>query len=283
VPEPRVRSEVLQRMLKCRRVASGRAGTLAAALLAVVAVTLAGCGNNEATYSGGSASPVPAVRTTPPPVLSPLASATGLSPYSDANWPSYVATPRASKLSIFSAPAGRVTRTMSDTLPLGVPLTLLVVGKRAGWVQVELPVRPNGSTGWARQSDVTLTGLQYGLVVERAEHRLLLYDRTQLLHTYSVGIGTSETPTPGGLYYLIELLRPPNPSGAYGPYAYGLSGFSEVIHHFNGGDGVIGLHGTNEPSLVGHDVSHGCIRLRNKDITYLAHLLPLGTPIRINA
>jgi lipoprotein-anchoring transpeptidase ErfK/SrfK len=110
-----------------------------------------------------------------------------------------------------------------------------------------------------------------------------LYDRQRLLQTYPVGIGTRDTPTPGGLYYLIELLRPPNPSGAYGPYAYGLSGFSDVIHHFNGGDGVIGLHGTNEPQKVGHDVSHGCIRMRNADITRLAHLLPLGTPIRIVA
>ena len=78
-------------------------------------------------------------------------------------------------------------------------------------------------------------------------------------------------------------MRPPDPKGPYGPYAFGLSGFSEVIHHFNGGDGVIGLHGTNQPAAVGHDVSHGCIRMRNSDISYLARLLPLGTPIRILA
>jgi len=59
--------------------------------------------------------------------------------------------------------------------------------------------------------------------------------------------------------------------------------FSDVIHHFNGGNGVIGLHGTNEPGKVGTDVSHGCIRLRNEDITYLAQRLPLGTPVRILA
>jgi hypothetical protein len=134
-----------------------------------------------------------------------------------------------------------------------------------------------------KESDVRLTGVKYGLAVERGRHRLLLYNGDRLVRTFSVGIGTAKTPTPGGLYYLIELLRPPDPNGAYGPYAYGLSGFSNVLHHFNGGDGVIGLHGTNEPTKVGHDVSHGCIRMYNRDVSYLAHLLPLGTPIRILA
>jgi lipoprotein-anchoring transpeptidase ErfK/SrfK len=46
---------------------------------------------------------------------------------------------------------------------------------------------------------------------------------------------------------------------------------------------VIGIHGTNEPQLVGTDVSHGCIRLRNEDISRLVGLLPLGTPVEITA
>jgi lipoprotein-anchoring transpeptidase ErfK/SrfK len=256
---------------------------LGAAALTLAGLAIVACGNNQATYTGGNPTPLPAASKTPPPALSPLASAHGLSPYGDSAWPAYAASPRGTRVSIFSAPGGRVVRTMSNKLPLGAPLTLLAVGRSGGWVRVELPLRPNQSTGWVREADVIMTGLQYGLIVERAAHRLRLYSGGQLLHTYPVGIGTRDTPTPGGLYYLIELLRPPNPGGAYGPYAYGLSGFSEVLHHFNGGDGVIGLHGTNQPSAVGHDVSHGCIRMVNKDITYLAHLLPLGTPIRINA
>ncbi len=56
-----------------------------------------------------------------------------------------------------------------------------------------------------------------------------------------------------------------------------------MLTSFNGGDGVIGIHGTNDPSSVGRDVSHGCIRLRNADVTYLAERLPLGTPVRILA
>jgi lipoprotein-anchoring transpeptidase ErfK/SrfK len=96
-----------------------------------------------------------------------------------------------------------------------------------------------------------------------------------------VGIGRKNTPTPSGLYYTKELLRPPNPDGPYGAYAYGLSGFSNVLSRFDGGDGVIGIHGTNDPSGLGKDVSHGCIRMSNAGVTKLARILPLGVPIEI--
>ncbi|MDX6287483.1 MAG: hypothetical protein QOG53_2968 [Frankiales bacterium] len=217
--------------------------------------------------------------------LSPLdnGKAGQLQPYGDSRWPAYAVTPRHNSLTVYNAPSGSTTRKFDDHLPSGAPLTFLLVGRRGSWLQVELPVRPNGSVGWVKTSDTRMAGLRYALEVSRREHRLRVYDRLRLMHTFPVGIGTKDTPTPGGLYYLNELLRPPNPNGAYGPYAYGLSGFSEVIHNFNGGDGVIGLHGTNQPAKVGTDVSHGCIRLRNADITTLARLLPLGTPIRIVA
>jgi hypothetical protein len=249
----------------------------------VLLALVAGCSGTEARYEGGPVLGSPVTPSPSPPPPGPLADPTGLQPYGDARYPAYAASPLHSTLTVRSAPGGKTIRTMSNRLPLGAPLTLLVVNRKPGWLQVELPVRPNGSTGWVRESDVRLTGVKYGLAVERGRHRLLLYDGDRLMRTFSVGIGTNETPTPGGLYYLIELLRPPDPNGAYGPYAYGLSGFSNVLHHFNGGDGVIGLHGTNEPSKVGHDVSHGCIRMYNRDVSYLAHLLPLGTPIRILA
>lgn len=115
----------------------------------------------------------------------------------------------------------------------------LVQEKRSGWLEVLLPVRPNGSTGWVRERG------------------------GQLLLQEPLGIGTADTPTPGGVYYLRELLRPPDPGTVYGPYADGLSGFSNVLTSFEGGEGVIGLHGNNDPSSLGSDVSAGCIRMDN--------------------
>jgi len=98
-----------------------------------------------------------------------------------------------------------------------------------------------------------------------------------------VGVGTNATPTPGDLYYVKELLPPPEPNGPYGAYAYGLSGFSNQVTSFAGGEGVIGIHGTNDPSSIGKDVSFGCIRMSDAGITRLAGRLPLGTPVEIRA
>ena len=56
-----------------------------------------------------------------------------------------------------------------------------------------------------------------------------------------------------------------------------------MLDEFNGGDGVIGIHGTNEPEAIGSDVSHGCIRVDNDTITQMAGMLPLGTPVHISA
>jgi len=60
-----------------------------------------------------------------------------------------------------------------------------------------------------------------------------------------------------------------------------LSGFSNQLTSFAGGDGVIGIHGTNDPSTIGQTVSHGCIRMHNADIEKLVPVLPLGTPVEI--
>jgi hypothetical protein len=275
-----VPTRVLRRTVG-RRTGQTRLTRTAAVLLGLG--ILVGCSATDGGFiPGGQGATTPTPKPTPT-LRSPLLDGNGLQPYGDAAWPAYVVTPRGSSLAIRSRPDGSTVRTMSARQQFGAPLTLLLVGRRAGWLRVELPVRPNGSTGWVRASDAHLRGLRYGLVLERGRHQLLLYDGARLMRRFRVGIGTVETPTPGGLYYLIELLRPSNPAGAYGPYAYGLSGFSTVIRHFNGGDGVIGLHGTDEPALVGHDVSHGCIRMYNADITYLTQVLPLGTPIRILA
>jgi lipoprotein-anchoring transpeptidase ErfK/SrfK len=77
---------------------------------------------------------------------------------------------------------------------------------------------------------------------------------------------------------LFEL---PDPGTVYGPYAYGLSGFSDVLTSWKLG-GIIGLHGTNDPQSIGRRSSHGCIRLNNRDIRTLVKVLPIGTPIEIH-
>ncbi|ONH22274.1 hypothetical protein BL253_36140 [Pseudofrankia asymbiotica] len=179
------------------------------------------------------------------------------------------------------AAADRATRTLANPNAQGAPLALLVEHYDADWLRVSLPVRPNGTTGWIRRAGVRLGATPFSLAVDRAHHELTVFKDGKPSRVYPVGIGTGSTPTPAGRFYLAELLKPASPAGPWGPYAFGLSGFSDVVTNFNGAEGIIGLHGTNQPERVGTDVSMGCIRLRNEDITELADLLPVGTPVTI--
>jgi lipoprotein-anchoring transpeptidase ErfK/SrfK len=169
----------------------------------------------------------------------------------------------------------------------GAPQTFLiddeVVVDDAIWYRVLLPIRPNGTTGWVQRRDVRVVGLRYHLEVHLQAFRADLFDGEHLVRSIEIGVGTDQTPTPGGTYFIKELLRPPDQETIYGHYVFGLSGFSNVLLDWPGG-GVLGIHGTNDPDgTIGRKVSHGCVRMRNADIEYLAGILPLGTPVAVSA
>ena len=165
----------------------------------------------------------------------------------------------------------------------GTQRTFLVRATRGDWVRVFLPTRPNESQGWVKRRAVRVYTNGYRLVIRLRSNELRLWRGDRMLAKYPVAVGTRSTPTPRGLYYIVELLRPRKPNGSYGPFSFGLSAHSNVLKRFAGGDGRVGLHGTNQPGLVGSDVSHGCIRLRNAAVRQLAKILPLGTPVYIRA
>jgi lipoprotein-anchoring transpeptidase ErfK/SrfK len=163
-----------------------------------------------------------------------------------------------------------------------VPLVVLVkqdVGN--GWLEVYLPIRPNGSTGFIRSADVKLTPHTYHIEVRLGAFNLKAFKDGKVILDAPIAIADDSTPTPPGLYFTNMLLQPTDPKGAYGTYAYGLSGYSDVLQSFGGGPGQLGIHGTNEPQKMGQKVSHGCVRLRNQDIEQLAKILPLGVPVQI--
>ena len=173
-----------------------------------------------------------------------------------------------------------------------VTQVFLVKRQAAGWVEVLLPVRPNGSTGWVKTSDVTLTPNPFRIRVELANHTITVTNGTDVVYTGPVAVGATDpplpdtgkpTPTPTGEYYLRILLQAPDPNTVYGPYAYGLSSHSDSLESFAGGDAEIGIHGNNDPSVLGTDATHGCIRMDNAAITMLAQQLPLGTPVDVVA
>jgi L,D-transpeptidase-like protein len=192
---------------------------------------------------------------------------------------SIVANVRGRTIAVYRRPGAR--RPERVLRRLGRPLVLLVRARRPGWLRVLLPVRPNGSQGWIRARDVVLRANPYELTIALKAHRLTLRRDNRVVMREPIGVGRAATPTPKGLAYVTELLRQPDPQGAYGPWAFGLSVYSPVLTSFGGGPGQVGLHGTNAPKAIGHDISHGCIRLQNTQIKRLAQILPLGTPVRI--
>ena len=166
---------------------------------------------------------------------------------------------------------------------LPVPLVLLVADRRGEFVKVLLPIRPNGSTGWIRARDVRLVRNDFRIRVELGAHRITVYEGEEVLLQEPVANGKPATPTPTGKYFLRVLLQAPDPTTVYGPYAYGLSGHSDTLTEFAGGDAELGIHGNNDASVLGQSVSAGCIRMSNDGITRLAGILPLGTPVEIVA
>ncbi|MBV8160549.1 MAG: L,D-transpeptidase [Acidimicrobiia bacterium] len=239
---------------------------LAVAML--VAVALAGCGGLERP-SVGAPAPPPTTTTTAIPFR-------------------LVAEvrPELHAVGVYDAPDAPAPRTqLSNPDPEGVVRVFLVEQSQGPqWLQVALPVRPNGSTGWIRTDDVQLKETYWRIRVELGARRITVWNGADVVYTEPVGVGAAASPTPPGEYFITEALTVPAfQRSAYGPYAFGTSAHSDVYTSFGGGDGTVGIHGTGDPSSLGQDVSHGCIRLSNDGITSLIHEVPLGTPVEIVA
>ncbi len=168
----------------------------------------------------------------------------------------------------------------------GAPTTFAVVGdpttSTEAWIQVLLPTRPNGATAYVARSSVEVTKTPMAIYVDLAARTLRVEDGGDEVFTTTTAIGTDENPTPVGVSYVTELIDNIESDGAYGPYAFGLALHSDTLSEFGGGDGQVGIHGTNRPDLIGQAVSHGCVRLTNAGVETLVDLqLPLGVPVFI--
>jgi hypothetical protein len=148
------------------------------------------------------------------------------------------------------------------------------------WLQVRIPARPNGQTGWVPQGALgVLDAVRTALTIDRRRSVATLRRAGRRIWIAPVGHGAPGTPTPAGRFYVRERIRNLTGDPLYGPWAFGTSAYSGLSDWPGGG--VIGIHGTNQPSLIPGRPSHGCVRLRNPDIERLARLMPIGTPIRI--
>ena len=146
--------------------------------------------------------------------------------------------------------------------------------------KVQLPIRPNGTTGWVRAVDVRLQAVHTRIAVDLSQRRITLFRDGRAVLAATAVIGAPSTPTPTGRFYVNQRLRASNPTGDYGPGAVGISAYSPVLLNWAQG-GPIAIHGTNAPDMIGFAVSHGCLRVRNVDIRVLLRLAVEGTPVEI--
>ena len=147
------------------------------------------------------------------------------------------------------------------------------------WLQVRIPGRPNGRTGWALKSAFSpMAVVRTQLVVDRRSLRATLYRSGRQIWSARVGVGKAGTPTPRGRYYIDRgegaIFGP-----VYGSHIFFTTAYSNLPDWPGGG--IVGIHGTNQPGLVPGRPSHGCIRLHNSDIKRLARLMPVGTPLLV--
>jgi hypothetical protein len=150
------------------------------------------------------------------------------------------------------------------------------------WYHVQLPITPNGVTGFVRAADVQVAAVKTRIAIDVSARRLTLYRSGRRELTATVAVGSPSTPTPTGRFYVNQRLVPVDTSGPFGPGAIGISAFSNVLTGWAQG-GPVAIHGTNAPWSIGRAVSNGCIRLPNPILKRVFREAIAGTPVIITS
>ncbi|MFP4016195.1 MAG: L,D-transpeptidase [Halanaerobiales bacterium] len=109
--------------------------------------------------------------------------------------------------------------------------------------------------------------MAYKIYIETNTRRLILKNNNQVVNTFPVAVGKPSTPTPTGDFKILNKIY--NPGGVLGTR---WMQFTWREH---------GIHGTNQPHLIGQAVSLGCVRMYNKDAETVYSMVSVGTPIII--
>ncbi len=221
--------------------------------------------------------------------LAPLAAAAEPSPPSPAvAWTAQIVHPVAAR----SAPRANATvvarittytafsRRSERLLVLSPVQTDPATGRR--WVLVRLPERPNGARGFVPLDAVRLRATRNRIVVRVAARQVEIWRAGRRVARFAAAVGTTGTPTPTGMFAVQDPV-PAGPSqrSYLGPYIITLTAHSTMLKSFMGGDGLVAIHGTNAPGLLGQAVSHGCIRVSNDAVARLYAISTPGTPVEV--
>jgi len=184
-------------------------------------------------------------------------------------------------------PSGRRVAVLQPIAPLGGGLTVVQIeARRVGtdgreWVRVRLPIRPNGTQGWIPLDVLRVSSTAMRIRIDLSDRRLTLLRAGRTVRRVRVAIGAPGTPTPLGRFAVAEMIRTRTPGAFIGPVVFPLTGFSETLNEYAGGNGRVAMHGTSVPHLLGTRASHGCIRMSNADVVALSRIVRPGTPVQI--
>ncbi len=149
------------------------------------------------------------------------------------------------------------------------------------WLDVMLPGRPNGSSGWIAAQGTRRLATSWHLTVDLGARLVRVFRAGRLVRRFQAVVGKPSTPTPTGRFFVEETLQM-YPGELGGPFALALSGRSNVLQEFEGGPGQIALHGRDGlGGTLGSAESHGCVRLDTASIDWLAARIGPGTPATI--
>ncbi len=247
---------------------------MGAALSVMVVVGVVALGTSPATLQEPppvtSAVPVtmPAPPPPPPPVpaQTTIAQVTGPVPY-------------------FSAPDGIPVGTIPVGSWWGQTKYVPVIAEAPGWLEIRLPQRPNGLTGWIPATSAQLSSTSYGILIDVTAHRVRLYHEGVPMLDLPAGTGTANDPTPLGQFYVMDVA--PSEGPGWGPFILDTNAHSETITSWEGsGDAFTAIHGPLGADAAigttGGAISHGCVRLHDADLAQLSPVPP-GTPVVIVA
>jgi lipoprotein-anchoring transpeptidase ErfK/SrfK len=200
------------------------------------------------------------------------------------------AFPAAGEMVVHSVPVRKapdphapVIKAMKAFRPDFRPQEMFAVRKATGsdgkvWYRISIPMRPNGTYGWIPADTVSLHPTHSQIVINLNRRTIDLYRFGKHKWHGPVAIGAPGRETPVGHYFVATRFVPYH-DPFLGVFAEETSAYSKLTEWPGGG--VVGIHGTSLPQLLGKAVSHGCVRVSNTTARRLRSLAPLGTPIWI--
>lgn len=118
------------------------------------------------------------------------------------------------------------------------------------------------------------------IVVSIPDRKLAVVEDDLVVKVYATAVGAPVSPSPAGEFTIVTRLADPTwytkgrvvPPGKANPLGTRWLGLSVKGY---------GIHGTNSPASIGHNVSHGCIRMRNRDVEELFELMAVGDTVEL--